>query len=187
MNLVSIIIIALALAMDSFAVSIAGGVSLKCFKWRVFSFTALAMGFFQAAFFSAGYLLASLVSLWVQKWDHWIAFAILAFVGVHMILEQGRDDGDKLIDLNRKRVVLALAVATSIDALAVGVSFSILDFNLPLMLFVIALVSALLSGVGVLMGCKLNKAERFPAHLIGGISLCAIGVKVLIEHLAQHI
>lgn len=187
MNDLSIIVIAIALAMDSFAVSLAGGVSLKCFHWRAFLFTSLAMGLFQAIFFSAGYFLASFVNQWVQTWDHWIAFGILAFVGGHMILEHFQENKPQVIDLKRKRVVLALAVATSIDALAVGIGFSILDFHYWRMISTIGIVSFVLSGAGVILGCFVAKVKCFPAHLIGGIILVGIGVKILIDHLINHI
>ena len=187
MSGLSIFGVAVALAMDSFAVSLAGGVSLENLCWGVLARTSIAMGVFQAFFFSVGFFLASFVNCWVQDWDHWITFAILAFVGVHMMLEHWRETDDTVLNLKMKRVVLALAVATSIDALAVGIGFSILDFDYWHMIITIALVSFVLSGLGVVLGCRVARMKGFPAHLIGGIVLVGIGVKILLEHLMRQI
>lgn len=180
-----ILIIALGLAMDSFAVSIAGGISLREFKWAHVWRTALFMGVGQALFFVVGYAVAIRFSHLIQQWDHWIAFVLLSGIGLKMIFEHHEDE--KFIDLRRKRILFTLAVATSIDALAVGISFSFLNYNLLYTAVVIGVVSFLCSSLGVYLGAFFSKSKKFPTYIVGGVLLIGIGVKILIEHLVNHI
>lgn len=182
----SMLVIAVGLAMDSFAVSIAGGVGLKNYKTSDALRTGLFMGVAQAAFFAVGYYLASTIDHLIQAWDHWIALVLLSAVGIKMILERN-DNEQPFVDLRRKRILSTLAVATSIDALAVGVSFSFLDYDIAFMAMVIGVISFVFASVGVYLGAFVSKARSFPTCLIGGILLIGIGIKIVIEHLINQI
>ena len=153
-------LLAVGLAMDCFAVSIASGIILKRARLRPMLVMAISFGFFQALMPLLGWIGASFFSHLIESIDHWIAFGILAFLGGRMIMESFKDEDCKHeYDPTSLKVVLALAVATSIDALAVGVSFAF----------------------GIRFGCGI--ARRLRAELWGGIILVIIGTKILVEHL----
>lgn len=183
-------LLAIGLAMDCFAVSIASGIILKRVQLRPMLVMALAFGFFQALMPLLGWIGASFFSHLIESIDHWIAFAILAFLGGRMVMESFKDEDCKQeFDPTRLKVVLALAVATSIDALAVGVSFAFLGIRdcssiLPA-IGIIGFVSFAVSLVGLLFGIKFGCgiARKLRAELWGGIILIIIGLKILIEHL----
>lgn len=190
MTQIEIWILAVGLAMDCFAVSTASGIILKQTRWRPMLVMAFFFGLFQALMPLFGWIGASLFSHLIESIDHWIAFAILTFLGGRMINESRKEEECKHeYDPTKLKVVLALAVATSIDALAVGVSFAFMNIKTYAELLpgigIIGLVSFLLSmvglGLGIRFGCSL--ARRMNPELWGGIILVAIGVKILIEHL----
>lgn len=187
MGVLSILVIAVGLAMDSFAVSIAGGVCLKDFKLKDALRTGLFMGIAQALFFAVGYLLASSVDHLILAWDHWIAFALLGGIGLKMIFERHKDEKDQFVDLRRKRILGTLAIATSIDALAVGISFSFLHYDILNTSLAIGITSFIFASVGVYLGAFSSKMKSFPTYLIGGLLLIAIGIKIVIDHLVNHI
>ncbi len=187
MGIISILVIAVGLAMDSFAVSIAGGVCLKKFNLKDAIRTGLFMGVAQSLFFAVGYLLASRVDHLIHIWDHWIAFVLLVGIGGKMIFEYFKGEKGRFIDLRRKRILSTLAVATSIDALAVGISFSFLHYDITNTTLIIGLTSFILASAGVYLGAFFSKVKAFPTCLIGGILLIGIGFKILIEHLVHHI
>ena len=183
-------LLAIGLAMDCFAVSIASGIILKRVRMRPMLIMALAFGFFQALMPLLGWIGASFFSHLIENIDHWIAFAILAFLGGRMVLESFKDEDCRHeFDPTSLKVVSALAVATSIDALAVGVSFAFLGVRsfssiLP-SIGIIGFVSFALSFVGLMFsirfGCGI--ARKLRAELWGGVILIIIGTKILIEHL----
>ena len=183
-------VLALALAMDCFAVSIAAGVILRRIKWRPMLLMAFSFGLFQAVNPMMGWAVTDYCRHIIESVDHWIAFAILAFLGGRMIIESFKDEEERHFNPESLKVILTMAVATSIDAFAVGISFScmgIISFaHLLYPIVVIGFVSLILSLVGLLLGIKFGKryARRIRAELWGGIILVLIGVKVLIEHLA---
>ncbi|MDR0977302.1 MAG: manganese efflux pump MntP family protein [Prevotellaceae bacterium] len=190
---IEIWLLAIGLSMDCFAVSIASGMLLKRFRWGAMLTMALAFGLFQALMPLVGWLFAGTFSHLIVDVDHWMAFAILAFLGGRMIRESFKEeDCRKVFDPTRLKVVLALAVATSIDALAVGVSFAFLDVHtcgdiLP-RISVIGFVSLLASLVGLTIGIRsgCGLARKLRVEMWGGIILILIGVKILIEHLFFH-
>lgn len=176
--------------MDCFAVSIASGIILKRVRIRPMLVMALAFGFFQALMPLIGWIGASFFSHLIESIDHWIAFAILAFLGGRMVIESFKDEDCRHeFDPTSLKVVLALAIATSIDALAVGISFAFLgvkSFSSILSpIGIIGLVSFALSFVGLMFGIRFGCgiARRLRAELWGGIILIIIGTKILIEHL----
>ena len=183
-------LLAVGLAMDCFAVSIASGIILKRMQLRPMLVMAFFFGFFQALMPLLGWIGASFFSHLIENIDHWIAFAILAFLGGRMVMESSKDEDCKNeYDPTSLKVVLALAVATSIDALAVGVSFAFLGIrSLPSILSpisIIGFVSFALSIIGLIFGIRFGCgiARKLRAELWGGIILIIIGTKILIEHL----
>ena len=183
-------LLAIGLAMDCFAVSIASGIILERVRMRPMLIMALAFGFFQALMPLLGWIGASFFSHLIENIDHWIAFAILAFLGGRMVLESFKDEDCRHeFDPTSLKVVSALAVATSIDALAVGVSFAFLGVRsfssiLP-SIGIIGFVSFALSFVGLMFGIRFGCgiARKLRAELWGGVILIIIGTKILIEHL----
>ena len=183
-------LLAIGLAMDCFAVSIASGIILKRVRMRPMLIMALAFGFFQALMPLLGWIGASFFSHLIENIDHWIAFAILAFLGGRRVLESFQDEDCRHeFDPTSLKVVSALAVATSIDALAVGVSFAFLGVRsfssiLP-SIGIIGFVSFALSFVGLMFGIRFGCgiARKLRAELWGGVILIIIGTKILIEHL----
>ena len=186
-------LLAIGLAMDCFAVSIASGIILKRVRMRPMLIMALAFGFFQALMPLLGWIGASFFSHLIENIDHWIAFAILAFLGGRMVLESFKDEDCRHeFDPTSLKVVSALAVATSIDALAVGVSFAFLGVRsfssiLP-SIGIIGFVSFALSFVGLMFGIRFGcgVARKLRAELWGGVILIIIGTKILIEHLLDR-
>ncbi|MDR0962286.1 MAG: manganese efflux pump MntP family protein [Mediterranea sp.] len=186
-------LLAVGLSMDCFAVSIASGIILRRVQWRSMLAIAFSFGIFQALMPLIGWMFAGTFNHLIQSIDHWIAFGILAILGGRMIRESFKDDDCKEgFDPTRLKVVLTLAIATSIDALAVGVSFAFLDVHgyaeiMPRIL-VIGFVSLLASLVGLMFGIRFGCgiARKLRAELWGGIILIIIGVKILIEHLFFH-
>lgn len=183
-------LIAIGLAMDCFAVSIASGIILKRIQWQPMLVMAFAFGIFQAIMPFLGWIGASTFSHLIESVDHWIACAILAFLGVRMIIESFKDE-DCRQEFNpaHPKVVLTMAVATSIDALAIGISFALLgisDYSAILSpICIIGFVSFALSLAGLLFGikCGCGIGRKLRAELWGGIILVIIGTKILIEHL----
>ena len=183
-------LLAIGLAMDCFAVSIASGIILKRVRLRPMLIMASAFGFFQALMPLLGWIGASFFSHLIESIDHWMAFAILAFLGGRMVMESFKDEACRQeFDPTCLNVVASLAVATSIDALAVGISFAFLGVqNLTSILSpisVIGLVSFILSLVGLMFGIRFGSgiARKLRAELLGGVILIIIGTKILIEHL----
>lgn len=184
MPLLEILLIAVGLAMDAFAVSLASGFSLK----RSFLFWSVIIAFFfggfQALMPVIGWFGGNLFHGYIEKLDHWIAFGLLLIIGCRMIYEAFCSHPEKkLIRPTNLIVLLGLAVATSIDALAIGLSFSLLDMHIFLPALMIGIVTFIISFFGVLLGKSLGVKWGERAHVFGGVVLILIGVKILIEHL----
>ena len=183
-------LLAIGLAMDCFAVSIASGIILKRTQWRPMLVMALAFGLFQALMPFIGWMFAKTFSHLIESVDHWIAFAILAFLGGRMILESFKDeDCRQTFNPASPKVVFTMAIATSIDALAIGISFALLGINnyteILSPILIIGFVSFVMSLIGLYFGikCGCGFARKLKAELWCGIILVAIGLKILIEHL----
>lgn len=182
--------LAFALAMDCFAVSVASGIIYGRVRWRLMLAMAFLFGFFQAFNPLIGWVATDRFRFLIESFDHWIAFAILAFLGVRMIMDSFKEEEERTFNPRRLKVIFTLAIATSIDALAVGVSFSCMGItrldNLLYPLAAIGLVSFAMSLLGLFLGifCGKGFARRLRAELWGGVILIIIGVKVLLEHLA---
>lgn len=176
-------IIALGLSMDAFAVSISKGLALRIFRWKQALVIALCFGVFQGIMPAIGYGIGLQFSGLIQNWDHWIGFILLALIGINMIREGFSDDEDEEMNasLNLKRL-FTLGIATSIDALALGVSFAFLDVHLLSAIFTISLTTFVMSLIGVKSGHFLGKKFKSKAEIFGGLVLIGIGFSLLYEH-----
>jgi putative Mn2+ efflux pump MntP len=176
--------IAIGLSMDAFAVSIASSISLKKVSPRqVFRF-AFHFGFFQAMMPIIGWFAGSTFEKFISSWDHWVAFFLLLFVGIKNIIESLKSDGTDLTrcDPTRGWSLVILAVATSIDALAVGLSFAVLEVSIWVPVLVIGLITGFLSMIGMIFGNRIGAKFGERVGIFGGIILIAIGIKILIQH-----
>ena len=183
------LLIALALAMDCFAVSAVCGVIVRRFEARVMLPIAIFFGLFQGLMPLIGWALTSSFSHYLEAVDHWIAFGMLAFIGGKMIADSFKAEEDKSMNPRNLRTELLLAVATSIDALAVGISYACTGYetlaSIAVPVVVIGIVSFLMSLLGFTIGVKFGDAvvRKLKPELLGGIILIGIGIKILIEHL----
>lgn len=183
MDLITIFGIALALAMDAFAVALTAGAVLDPLTRRHLFRLGFHFGLFQALMPTAGWLIGMTVQKWISAYDHWIAFALLAFVGGRMILEAFDEDDDKEVsDPTRGLTMVMLSVATSIDALAVGLSLAMLGISVWLPAAVIGVVAGVLTVLGMLLGRRLGHNWGKRVEVCGGLVLCVIGLKILLEH-----
>jgi len=193
MNLLDIILLAIALAMDCFTVSIVSGIILQKQSNQYSSVMRMAFlfGLFQAMMPLFGWLGVSFFQTYMEAYDHWIAFCLLAFIGGKMIKESFDDEEKQHFNPCKLKTQLLLAIATSIDALAIGISFACTGYTalsqLTLPLIIIGLVSFLFSIIGYHLGRRFGKTitRRLKPELAGGIILIIIGVKILISHLLE--
>lgn len=191
MSILEIWLLAVSLAIDCFTVSITSGIILHRIRWGIFLKMAFLFGLFQAAMPFLGWLGASRFNHLIETYDHWIAFALLAFLGIRMIREHFKDEEERSFDPTRMKVILTLAVATSIDALAVGIPFAFTGFRTLSSLFypltAIGIASFVISLAGSLIGVFFGKRFNLRVEIFGGLVLIGIGVKILFEHLlANH-
>ena len=183
MELFEIIIIAIGLSMDAFAVSIGKGLSVAKSKLSYYLKVGLWFGGFQALMPLIGYLLGTSFADAVAGFDHWIAFALLAIIGGNMIKEAvGNDDDEESNADFSIKALFVLAVATSIDALAAGVSFAFLKTDINSSIIIIGITTFLFSIVGFKIGNIFGNRYKKRAELVGGVILITIGLKILIEH-----
>ena len=183
MKIYEIVLISIGLAMDAFAVSICKGLSMKKINWKSTLIIAIYFGLFQAIMPVFGYLLGSSFSVIVQKLDHWIAFILLTIIGGNMIKESKDDEAEKRNDKVDFKTMIFLAIATSIDALAVGVTFAFFEVNIFLSIIIIGIITLVLSFLGVIIGNRFGDKYQNSAEFAGGIILIFIGLKILLEHL----
>ena len=182
---ITILLVAFALAMDSFSVSITNGLGNKTFKIGNALKIGIFFGLFQAIMPVIGWFAGIHVLDLISGFDHWIAFGLLAFIGCRMIYESVRVESKKLLDSLGIGLLLTLSVATSIDALAVGLSFSFLRISIIVPAVVIGLVAFSLSFLGVYLGGKLGHFLRNRVEILVGLILMAIGIRILVEHLGM--
>ena len=183
MNITELIFTALGLAMDAVAVSIASGLSVKTLRVRDVFKMAAFFGVFQAVMPLLGYLLGLSIAQWLSVYGSAIAFVVLLGLGLKMIHESRQAAEDRIHSPFRTHKLLVLAVATSFDAFAVGVSFSLLQTGLTATVIVIGSITFALCLPAVWFGCKLGKSAAKYAEVFGGVVLIAIGCKILIESL----
>ncbi|MFW5773326.1 MAG: manganese efflux pump MntP family protein [Tangfeifania sp.] len=183
-DIITYLLIGIGLSFDSFAVSVSCGLMRQEIRFIQAALIAFSLAFFQAGFPVIGWLLESTLNDLIAYWDHWIAFLLLALVGVKMMTESKKTDSSlQKFNPFKITVVLGLSVATSIDAMVVGLSFGLLELQIWLAVVIIGAVTFIVSMLGMLFG-KYIPAKRIRQSLfLGGIILTTIGIKILIEHL----
>ena len=185
MGIFELLLLSIGLGMDAFAVSVCKGISMKKMDWKKACIVGLYFGGFQALMPVIGYFLGTSFQSIITNIDHWVAFVLLGIIGGKMIQEAFQKDNDEeeySSDVSVK-TMLILSVATSIDALAVGITFAFLNVNLLLAITFIGLITCLLSVVGTKIGNRFGDKYKGKAEFIGGIILILIGFKILFEHL----
>lgn len=183
MDIVSTLFIAFSLAMDAFSVSVTSGITSRGIKLSQLLKMSFSFGFFQTSMPILGWLIGSGLKVYISTIDHWIAFALLSFVGLRMIYESIKGEHQVVNPFDNKTLLL-LSISTSIDALAVGVSFSFLNVSIFLPVLIIGVITFILSSIGILMGNGLRHFfENIKVEILGGLILTGIGIKILIEHL----
>lgn len=182
MSLWELFIIAVGLSMDAFAVSVCKGLSVQKVKPKHYLIVAAYFGGFQALMPLLGYLLGVRFEAMVANVDHWIAFVLLGLIGANMVRE-ARAGEEKLDDSFTVSTMLILAVATSIDALAIGVTFAFLGVNIVEAIILIGITTGIISGVGLKIGNVFGSRYKSKAEMAGGIVLILMGIKILVQHL----
>jgi putative Mn2+ efflux pump MntP len=184
MGLITIIIIAVGLAMDAFAVSIVSGAAYKQLKIKHAFRLAVFFGGFQALMPLIGSLAGLGIKQYIANYDHWVAFALLSAVGCKMIYESFKiKPADRNFDPSNISILLILSIATSIDALTVGITLPLLALSLIKAVIIIGLITFLLSYIGVSVGRKFGHFFESKIEALGGLVLIALGAKILLEHL----
>ncbi len=184
-GIVDLLLVAVALSMDAFAVAVSSGIASDAPGAKRIIKLAFFFGFFQFLMPVIGWLLGNGVSTYIEKIDHWVAFGLLAFIGARMVIGsiKGDTDSKEVDDPFSTKTLFVMAVATSIDALAVGISFALAGVNIWSSSVVIGVVTFTLSAIGVLIGKKVGSMFEKSAGILAGIILIGIGVKILIEHM----
>ena len=183
MGIIEILLTSLGLAMDAFAVSICKGLSMKKFDIKKGLIIGMYFGLFQGLMPLIGYLLGSTFQDVIVSIDHWIAFVLLGLIGFNMLKEGLSKECDVVNDKVNFKEMLPLAIATSIDALAVGITFAFLKVNIIIAVLSIGLITFVMSFIGSKIGNKVGCKYQKKAQIMGGIILIFIGLKILIEHL----
>lgn len=186
MHIFEIILISIGLAMDAFAVSICKGLSMKKLNIKHALIIAFYFGGFQAIMPLVGWILGSQFQVYIVSFDHWIAFALLAFLGIKTIVDTIREQDEESEKVESKldyKELLLLAIATSIDALAVGVTMAFLNVKLVSTVSTIGIITFCICIFGVLIGNIFGTALKKKASFAGGVILLLIGFKILLEHL----
>ena len=184
MSILEILLLGIGLSMDAFAVSICKGLSTKKLQFKHYLIIGAWFGGFQALMPLTGYFLGSQFSGYIEQFDHWIAFVLLALIGFNMIKESREEEEEEkpYAGVNFKELLI-LAVATSIDALAVGVTFAFLQVNIVPAITIIGCTTFVISIAGVYVGNVFGSRYKSRAELTGGVILILIGLKILLEHL----
>lgn len=187
MNLIEIVLLAVSLSMDAFAVALCKGLAIKKINFKSCIIVGAWFGAFQALMPLTGYLLGSTFAEKITSIDHWIAFILLAIIGGNMIKESLEKDEDKVNDSLGFKTMFVMAIATSIDALAVGVSFAFTDFEPDWLVYIafalIGIITFTLSAIGVKVGNIFGTKYKSKAEFAGGLILILLGLKILLEGL----
>lgn len=183
MGIIELILLAVGLSMDACAVAICKGLAIRRVTPKQMATVGLWFGGFQGLMPLFGYLLASFFAEFIRSVDHWVAFALLGFIGFNMLREAlSKDDEEPDPSLSVK-TMLVMAIATSIDAMAVGISFAFLEVNVIWAVSLIGAITFALSALGVKLGAAFGCRFKSKAELAGGVILISLGLKILIEHL----
>lgn len=183
-DLISILLIAFGLSADCFAVALSSGISTRNQSWIKVLRVAFSFGLFQALMPLIGWLVGRTVIDFISGFDHWIAFGLLGAVGAKMLFESFRNsEEEKASDISRGWMLITMSFATSIDALAVGLSFALLDVQIGLASPIIGIVALVITIVGFQVGKRAGKLIGKRAETLGGLILLAIAVRILLSHL----
>lgn len=191
MNIFEIVLISIGLGMDAMSVAICKGLAMKKFDVKKTSIIALYFGFFQFLMPVIGFFIGARFEKIIDNVSHWIAFAILVVIGINMIREslKKEDKGNKENKVDKEendkvdfKTMIVLAIATSIDALVVGISFAMMKVNIWISSIIIGIITFLMSIIGVLIGKLFKEKLKIKPELLGGIILILIGIKIVIEH-----
>lgn len=185
MGFIELLLLAVSLSMDAFAVSVCKGLALPRITGKQACLVGAWFGGFQMLMPALGYLLGSAFAQYITSFDHWIAFVLLAFIGGKMVWEALHEDPEEVCPQPRLdlKELFMLAVATSIDALAVGITFAFLQVNIWGAVSLIAATTFVLSVIGVWVGNRFGSRFQTKAEIAGGVILVLIGLKILLEHL----
>lgn len=184
MGILELFILAVGLSMDAFAVSVCKGLSTEKLKAKHYLIIGAWFGGFQALMPTIGYFLGSTFEKYITSFDHWVAFVLLAIIGGNMIREGVSKDEERANDSFSFKTMSVLAVATSIDALAVGITFGLLpDVKIAAAVSFIGVITFVLSAVGLKVGNIFGLKYKSKAEIVGGVILILIGTKILLEHL----
>lgn len=189
MSYIEILLVGIGLSMDAFAASICQGLSMKKLSIKSMLIIGLFFGGFQALMPTVGFFLGTQFEAYIVSIDHWVAFALLSFIGGKMLFDviKGEDDGDEINEEKEYKLdiknIAVLAVATSIDALAVGISMAFLSVDIISAASMIGVTTFVISSAGVVIGHKFGTKYKDKATMVGGLILILIGVKILLEHL----
>ncbi len=187
MDLFTTLAIAAGLSIDAFAVSVTGGATIRPLKFLQALKIALAFGLFQAIMPVIGWAAGITLETYIREYDHWVAFGLLTLIGGRMIYNaSSKKSHEKIFDILRFTTLLLLAIATSIDALAIGFSFALLDTSIIRPVLIIGAITFSLSLVGVYIGNRLGSFFEKKLELAGGIILFLIGLRILLEHLIRN-
>lgn len=184
-DIISILLVAVSLSADCFAVALSSAIAMKRVLIDQILRMSLSFGFFQTGMQLAGWLAGKTVVNLISDYDHWIAFGILAFVGGRMVWESfhEEDKAKEGIDITRGLPLVALSVATSIDSMAVGLSYALIGFAIALPSVLAGVVSAVITMIGFRLGKKVSEVFGHRAELVGGLVLIGIGTRIFVEHL----
>lgn len=183
MGVLELLLLSIGLAMDAFTVSICKGISMRKMNWKKAIIIGLYFGGFQALMPTLGYFLGTAFQSLVTSVDHWIAFVLLGIIGGEMIKESFEIDSENQNDDVSFKTMIILAIATSIDALAVGITFAFLNVNLGLAVSLIGIITFILAVAGTKIGNRFGDKYEKKAEFVGGVILILLGVKILLEHL----
>lgn len=183
MGTIELLLLSIGLAMDAFAVSICKGISMKKMNWKKAVIIGIYFGGFQALMPVIGYFLGTAFESIITNIDHWVAFILLGIIGENMIKESFGNESENCNDDVGFKTMIILAIATSIDALAVGITFAFLKVNLVAAISMIGVITFALSVVGTKIGNRFGDKYESKAELVGGIILVLLGIKILLEHL----
>ncbi|MFH2143085.1 MAG: manganese efflux pump [Bacteroidota bacterium] len=185
MDFTSIILIAIGLSLDCFAISMTGGIILKERKLIKILQLSLLFGVFHIFMPVIGWLLGFKLKSYIQDYDHWIAFLLLSLIGFKMLYEgiRCKKTDNEILTFSKLWPLLGLAIASSIDALVVGISLAVIDISIYITAIIIGSVTFIITFLGGILGNKISKYIKFRMDIIGGIVLILIGIKILIEHM----
>ena len=181
MSILQLIVLAVGLSMDAFAVSICKGLMIKNINYNKSIKIALYFGLFQGLMPLIGYLLGNIFKDVIINLDHWLAFGLLTFIGINLIKENNTN-----LNINDKidfKSMILLSIATSIDALAIGITLSVLKINIIISVLIITIITFINCFIGTIIGNKIGNKINKLAKILGGLILIVIGLKILIEHL----